>query len=88
LLKTNGFTCFFQQESTAPVPSTPSLNPTSIPDDVVDIKDVELTLLPSYLQEDANKQTSKEETSPQQQPPSVPRRPPRNGSTNVEGKNK
>jgi hypothetical protein len=77
---------FFQD--TAP-PSTTSLTN----DDVVDIKDVELTLLPSYLQDDA-KPTQKDETSikstptaqQQQQQPSVPKRPPRNGGSNVEGK--
>ena len=70
-----------------PTPSSTSLTT----DDVVDIKDVELTLLPSYLHDDA-KTTQKEETSIKsspahqpQPPPSVPKRPPRNGGTNVEG---
>ena len=67
-------------------PAPPS---TSLPnnDEVVDIKDVELTLLPSYLHDDA-KSSQKDETSAaksaQQQPP-VPKRPPRNGGSNVEG---
>jgi len=75
-------------------------------DDIVDIKDVQLTLLPSYLHNEDSSTTAttaattttptttkegggpKEQTpSPQHthQAPSVPRRPPRNGGTNIEG---
>ena len=67
-------------------PAPPSTSLTNN-DEVVDIKDVELTLLPSYLHDDA-KSSQKDETSAaksaQQQPP-VPKRPPRNGGSNVEG---
>ena len=103
-LKLHNF--LFQEPSTAVPPSSTSLSPNSHPnnDDIVDIKDVQLTLLPSYLHNEDSSTTAaattttatttkeggglKEQTpSPQHshQAPSVPRRPPRNGGTNVEG---
>lgn len=81
-----------KQETTKPPQSTNS-NSHPPSDEIVDIKDVELTLLPSYLQDDASPSKgvnddsqSRQQSSGQsfQQPPVVPKRPPRNGGTNVE----